>query len=160
MPEFLNAIEAWPLSETIRSSPWAFPLVEILHVIAIVFVVGSIARVDLRLLGLVWRNRPVTQVSAEMLPWTWSAFLVALITGVLLFLSSASRYVGIIYFDVKMVLIVLAGLNMVLFHFMTYRSVARWNADVLPPFPARAAAAVSLVLWLGVITTGRFIGFI
>lgn len=158
--EFFSWLEASSVGTAIRTSIWMFPAIECIHVLSIVFVVGSIARVDLRLLGIIWRDRPITQVSEELLPWTWTTFTVAVITGLLLFSSRAVRYLGIIYFDVKMVLIVLAGLNMLYFHFFTYRTVAEWDLHARPPLAARIAGGLSLILWMGVITSGRFIGFI
>jgi hypothetical protein len=157
---FFGWLENTAIGESIRTSVWLFPAIESIHVLAIVFVVGSIARVDLRLLGIIMRDRPITQVSDEFLPWTWSSFLVAVITGLLLFTSAAVRYVGIIYFDVKMILIALAGLNMLYFHFFVYKDVAQWDLHVRPPAMVRIAGALSLIFWIGVITTGRFIGFV
>ena len=156
----LDWIETLPVSEAIRTSVWLFPAIESIHVLAIVFVVGSIARVDLRLLGLISRDRPITQVSAELLPWTWTSFVVALITGLALFGAHAVRYTGIIFFDIKMVLLVLAGLNMFYFQLVTHRQVGQWDLHTVPPFSARLAGALSLIFWAGVITTGRFIGFV
>jgi hypothetical protein len=156
----LEWIEALPFAEAVRTSVWLFPALESVHVLAIVFVVGSIARVDLRLLGAIQRDRPITQVSAELLPWTWTSFAVALVTGLLLWAAHAVRYTGIIFFDIKMVLLVLAGLNMFYFQLVTHKNVAQWDIHVKPPFEARLAGALSLVFWIGVITTGRFIGFV
>lgn len=157
---FFEWVESWPLGEAMRSSVWMFPAIECIHVLALVFVVGSIARVDLRLLGVIWRDRPITQVSKELLPWTWTSFVVASITGLLLFTSAAVKYVGIVFFGIKMILLVMAGLNMLYFQFVTYRTVEQWDIHADPPTGAKVAAALSLIFWLGIITTGRFIGFV
>jgi hypothetical protein len=157
---FLQWINDLPLSEGIRSSFWMFPAVETIHVIAIVFVLGSITRLDLRLLGLVWRNRAVTEVSEEMLPWTWTSFVIAMIFGLLLWSSKPIEYFGIAFFDVKMILMVLAGINMVLFQFITFKDVAKWDRDPIPPPGARLAGGLSMAFWLGVVICGRFIGFV
>jgi len=156
----LNAIESTSLSEVIRASAIWFPVLETIHVLAVVFVLGSIARVDLRLLGIIDRKEPITKVSAEMLPWTWTGFLVAAITGGLLFTAHAIRYVDTIYFDVKMVLLVLIALNMVYFERVTYKTIGAWDKAERPPAKVRFAGAASLIMWLGVITTGRYIGFV
>ena len=137
-----------------------FPAIETIHVIAIVLVLGSITRLDMRLMGLVWQNRPVTEVADEMLPWTWTSFVVATVFGLLLWSSKPIEYFQIAFFDVKMLLILLAGLNMLLFQFVTFRTVAQWDRDPLPPPPARLAGALSMAFWLSVVICGRLIGFV
>jgi len=148
------------MSDEIRNSEWLFPAFETIHVIAIVFVVGSITRVDLRLMGLIQKNRPVTALSKEMLPYTWAGFAVATVFGFLLWSSKPLIYFGITYFNVKMVLIALAGINMLYFHFVTFRKVAEWDSAPLPPLDVRIAGAFSLAFWSGVVVCGRFIGFV
>lgn len=156
----LQWINDQPLADNIRGSYWMFPAIETIHVIAIVIVLGSITRLDMRLMGLVWRNRPVTEVSEEMLPWTWTSFVVATVFGLLLWSSKPIDYFQIAFFDVKMILILLAGVNMLLFQFVTFKTVAQWDRDPLPPPPARFAGALSMVFWLGVVICGRLIGFV
>ena len=157
--DVLAWIYALPVADHIRTSIWLFPAIESIHVLAILFVIGSISRVDLRLLGVIWRDRPITQVSDELLPWTWTSFVVAAAAGSFLFTSAAIKYSGNIFFDVKMVLIVLAGINMLVFQFVTYRTVDQWNMAASPPVAAKIAGALSLTLWIGVVACGRFIGF-
>jgi hypothetical protein len=152
-------IESTAFSETIRTSDWMFPDIEIVHVLGISFVVGSIAMLDLRLLGVIYRDRPVTHLAKEMLPWTWSGYVVAVMAGVLLFLSQPTKYYLNLPFDMKFVLMALAGANMAIFHHFTYRKVADWDLQLPPPPAARIAGALSLTLWLGVVTFGRWIGF-
>ena len=142
----------------VRESTWIFPTIETIHVLALVLVIGSILTVDLRLLGLANRARPVTQVTGQSLPLTWSAFGVAVISGSLLFASKAVTYYGDIPFRLKMVCLVLAGLNMLCFHGLTYRRVAQWD-HAAPPLGAKIAGAVSLLLWMVIVGAGRWIGF-
>lgn len=156
----LQWINELPLSQATRETEWLFPFLETIHVVAIVFVVGSITRLDLRLLGLVWRNRPVTEVSQEMLPWTWTSFVIATIFGLLLWSSKPIEYFQIAFFDLKMILIVLAGINMLLFQFTTFKDVAKWDRDPIPPAPARIAGGLSMAFWVAVVILGRFIGFV
>lgn len=156
----LAGIEAWPLSVAITESTWLFPTIETLHVLAIVLVVGSIFQLDLRLLGVSQRNRGVMQLADETLPWTWVAFVVAVITGVLMFISAATRYWGLTPFRVKMVLLLLAGLNMAIFHVTVYRAVHDWNHRLPTPVGARVAGTLSLTFWIGVVFFGRWIGFV
>jgi hypothetical protein len=136
-----------------------FPTIESAHVIAITTVIGSIAIVDLRLLGVTSHRKPVTELSTEVLPWTWAFFMVAAITGGLMFMSKAPAYFGNTPFRLKMVLLACAGLNMVAFHFLIYRSVHRWDRDVPTLRSAKIAGLLSLTFWIGVVAAGRWIGF-
>jgi hypothetical protein len=156
----LQQINDSDLAESIRGTFWLFPAVETIHVVAIVFVFGSITRLDLRLMGLVWRNRPVTEIADEMLPFTWTAFVIAAIFGLLLWSSQPLTYFGVAFFDVKMMLILLAGINMLYFQFVTFRNVAQWDRDPTPPKAVRWAGYLSMSLWIGVLVCGRFIGFV
>ena len=104
----LQALDNSSFAENARESLWMFPTMECIHVLAIVFVVGSITRLDMRLMGLIERHRSVTELSDQMLPYTWTAFIVATIFGVLLWSSKPITYLGMAFFDVKMVLMALA----------------------------------------------------
>lgn len=158
--EFCEWLEKTALGVDIAESAWLFPIFESVHVIAIALVVGSIAVVDLRLLGLASKDRSVSQLSAEMIPFTWSAFAVAALTGFLLFASNATGYLDNILFRIKLLLLVLAGLNMGLFHFMTYRSVAQWDQGSIIPAGAKLAGGLSLATWISIIVVGRWVGFL
>src|SRR5262245_42980852 len=160
MWDLLTWIDGTAMAETIRVSLWIFPALEIGHVAAIALVLGSIARVDLRLAGLASRNRSITEISREMLPWTWAGFVVATLFGLLLFVGQPVRYVEIAFFDAKIILILLAGLNMLLFEYVTRRGVGRWDRDPMPPVQVRIAGGLSLAFWVSVVICGRFIGFV
>ena len=153
-------LQATSMATAIRESTWLFPTIETLHVLALALVVGSIVMVDLRLLGLANRNRAVSSVLAEILPWTWAGFAVATTSGLLLFSSAAMRYSGNALFVLKMGLLLLAGVNMAVFHLMTQRSLAQWDAGAFTPASARASAAVSLSLWISIVALGRWVGFV
>ena len=156
---FSNALQTSSLGDYVASSPVAFPLLEAIHVLAIVTVFGTIAMMDLRLLGLTSANRAVTAVSNDSLGLTWGAFVVALITGSLLFTSKAGSYTVNPYFQWKMVLILLAGLNMAIFHAFIWKGVAAWDAGSPIPPAAKLAGALSLGFWVLVVFCGRVIGF-
>lgn len=153
-------LENTELGMFISVSDWAFPTIETIHVFFLVIVVGTVAIVDLRLLGVASRNRSVSKLSREVLPITWGAFLGALISGSLLFISNATHYFANGPFRFKMICMALAGLNMLIFHFMTYRDVQRWDDDVITPKAARIAGALSLIFWILVVAFGRWIGFV
>jgi hypothetical protein len=140
------------------SEDW-FPVVESAHVVCLATVAGTIFLVDTRLLGLTSRQLRFTYLSERLLPWTWGAFIGAAITGSLLFMANATTYIHNPPFLVKMVLLVLAGLNMFYFQFVTFRTVQSWDAGA-PARAARIGGGISLALWIGVIGFGRWIGFV
>ena len=162
MPLFTDLIsyfENSALADSIRENDLLFPFIESVHVLAICLVVGSILAVDLRLLGLASVDRPVSRVTGGILPLTWGAFVVALTSGGLLFISNATKYLGNGFFVAKMFLIGAAGLNMVMFYMIGARNLSRWENDARLPLPARLAGGVSILLWIAVVTCGRWIGF-
>ena len=136
-----------------------FPKVECVHVIAIAAVVGTIFLVDTRLIGLTSTKLSFLHISRRLLPWTWAGFILAVITGFMLFASNAVAYYGNGAFRLKLMLMILAAVNMLYFELVTFRTVGSWEADAKPPFAARLAGVLSMVLWCGVIMTGRWIGF-
>ena len=160
--ELLTTIEDWPISAALRGeipgTEWLFPIIETLHVMALTIVVGSIAMVDLRLLGITSRNSAVSRLSNEVLPWTWTAWAAAAMFGTLIFMAKANTYAGNLQFRLKFACMGLAAVNMLIFHFGAYRRVAHWDLGE-PPMSAKVAGALSLLLWVGVVFFGRWVGF-
>ena len=154
-----QAIAAMPLAQYIAGSSWAFPTLESVHVLAITTVIGSIAIMDLRLLGLASNGSRVTEVSHDTLRWTWGAFGLAAITGGLLFTSKAVDYTSNPFFDWKMVLIFLAGVNMAIFHVVSWPRVGSWDSSSAAPRAAKLAGALSLGLWIVAVFLAREVGF-
>jgi len=156
----LRSLEATSIATAIRENESLFPWVESFHVLAITLVIGSIAIVDLRLMGIASRERAAGRVASEVLRCTWAAFALAAITGALLFSSNAFNYAHNSYFQAKLAFLVLAGINMSIFHWFVGRDIDRWGIPPqATPLPARIAGAVSLVLWIGVVAFGRWVGF-
>jgi len=156
---FLNWLTSTPVAVAIRENDILFPWIEAVHVLAIVLVVGTISIVDLRLIGVASRNRAVTIVMRETLPYTWTCFVVAAITGTLLFSSNAPKYAHNFYLQAKMALLLLAACNMAVFHLVGTREIARWGAAAQTPVAAKAAGGISLLTWIAVVVCGRWIGF-
>ena len=154
-----QGLETSPVGDFVASSSWAFTAIEYAHVVAVVTVVGTGAIMDLRLLGWTSPMWAVTQVSTDTLRWTWGGFLAAVSTGTLLFMSKAHVYAIERYFLWKMILLAVAGVNMALFHVMTWRNVSRWDAGMATPRAAKIAGTLSLLCWVLIIFCGRFIGF-
>jgi hypothetical protein len=157
--QFLQSLQALPLSVFIHRTPWAFTTVEVIHVFAIAFMIGTIMIVDLRLLGFGSRKRAFTEFSRLLLPFTWVAFAIAVIAGAILFISRPMEYFGNPVFWTKMALIALAGINMAVFEFITVRGVRDWGLANTPPLAARLAGGISITCWLLVLFCGRLIGF-
>jgi hypothetical protein len=157
--EFCQWLYDTQLGVMVRESESLFPWAESVHVLAIAAVVGSISFVDLRLLALASRDRPVSALVREVLPITWIAFVVAVGSGVMLFASNALEYYNNPSFRIKIVLLMLAGMNMLVFHGLTYRGVGRWDSSPHTPLGAKIAGGTSLLLWIGVVAFGRWIGF-
>jgi hypothetical protein len=143
----------------IRESNNAFPIIETVHVLSISLLFGTIAVLDLRMLGLVLRPLPVTRVARNVLPLTWCGFVVSLVSGFLLFWAEAAKNYPNPAFRAKMLLLLLAGLNPLIFHTGVYRRVQQWEALELSPWRARSAAIASLTLWSGIIIAGRAIAY-
>jgi hypothetical protein len=147
------------VAHAIRGSLYAFPLIEATHVIAITLVFGTIAIVDLRLLGVASGHRPFTRLAPEILKWTWMAFALAVVTGGLMFVSNAVVYFHNLAFQLKMLFMLLAGVNMAIFQVLSEKSVHLWDDRPAAPPIGRLAAILSLSLWIAVICAGRVIGF-
>jgi hypothetical protein len=159
LQDLIAFVEHGTLAELVRENDLLFPFIESVHVLAICLVVGSIAVVDLRLLGFASVDRPVGRLMRSILPITVGAFGLAVAAGSLLFISHASKYLENRFFIAKITLIALAGVNMAVFHLIGARNLDQWENDALPPLFARVAGGLSLFLWVSVVACGRWIGF-
>ena len=159
MDSFLDAIFNSGLSSAIRNSLYDFPLLEAVHVIALTLVFGTIMIVDLRLLGLAGTERHYGRVSADVLKWTWAAFALAMLTGTLMFTANPKVYFHNIFFRAKFAVMLLAGVNMLVFELTAGKHGGDWGENPRGPVQGRVAAMLSLGLWLMVIILGRTVGF-
>ena len=155
----LASLEASSLAVAIRTTIVAFPLIESLHVIGITLVFGTILVIDLRLLGLAWTRRAFSVIADDVLRWTWVAFGMSAATGALMFITNAAAYYQNWYFRAKMLLLVLAGVNMVFFELTDRRKVLSWDRARSAPPAGRIVATLSLAIWIGVIFLGRWVAF-
>lgn len=142
-----------------RQSLWLFPAIETIHILAFAVLVGSVAIVDLRVLGFS-RTLAVTALARHALPWTVGAFVIAVPTGLLLFTAQASDLIANRAFVLKITLIMIAGANAAWFHLGPWRTVTSWDTGAAAPVPARASAALSLLIWIGVIVCGRMLAYV
>ncbi|MGH7304349.1 MAG: DUF6644 family protein [Candidatus Rokuibacteriota bacterium] len=151
-------LEATAAATAMRQSLWLYPIVEILHILGFVILVGSAAMFDLRLLGLS-RQLPVTGLERHLLPWARASVLLIVPTGGLMFIAHANEFADNPAFRLKLLLLVLAALNAAIFHLRPFRKVAEWDRGSPAPLAARFAAAFSLMLWTGVIACGRLLAY-
>ena len=155
----LSWLQETGLATRIRDSLILFPLLESVHVIGLALVFGTIAVIDLRLLGLASTQRSFQRIAADTFTWTWIAFALTAVTGLLMFITNATVYFHNSYFRAKIGLLVLAGLNVLVFELTARRTVHQWNHAPSAPPVGRTVAAASLVIWVAVIFAGRMIGF-
>jgi hypothetical protein len=160
MLSFCRWLEQTTVGAGVRESLWLFPAIETLHLLGMAALVGTIAAFDLRLLGWRMRRERVSELAGRLLPWSWAGFAVQVVTGAVLFMSEAVKVYTNPAFRVKMLLIFLAGMHALIFHGTVYRNVATWDDSEVLPAGAKVAGFVSIVLWVGIVAAGRFIGFV
>jgi len=156
---FCEWLDATAASTALHESMYMYPLVESTHVLTLMLFVGLAIVLDLRLLGLILRGVPVSQVAGRLLPWTIAGFVVMTLTGLLLFYAIPVRTYQSIFFRAKVIFLILAGVNVWYFHTRVYKRISEWDRDVITPRAARRAGLASLVLWAGVIVAGRMIAY-
>ena len=143
----------------IRESVWVFPIVEGTHLLGIALSVGMLCWFDLRLLGLVLRDEPVSKVWKQVMPVAFVGFALMFVTGVLLFWAEAFTAFHSVHFWIKMLLLLLAGVNALRFETTAHRNMAEWDLAPVPPLNARMTGAISLILWTAIIITGRTMAY-
>src|ERR1700693_4561204 len=153
-------LEQTAVGTSIRESLWLFPIIETIHIFGIILLVGATSILDLRLMGLTFRDEPVTKLAKRFLPWAWFGFIAQVVTGLLMFSSEAAKMYGNWAFQVKMLLILVAGLNAIVFHSLAYQSVGKWDNDPVAPLSARIAGTASILLWFGIVAMGRWIAYV
>ena len=157
--EVCQWLERTAVGSGVRESLWLFPAIETVHLFGMILLVGSTVAFDLRLLSFALRDQAVSKLGARLLPWAWAGFAVQVVTGLLLFASEATKCYGNPAFRIKMLLLVLAGMNAFVFQVVSFRDVAAWDCGSETPAGAKAAGILSMLLWLGIVAAGRWIGF-
>lgn len=155
---FLGWLETTALSQAMRFSLWLYPIVEIVHIVGIVTLVGAVAMFDLRVLGF-GRSLPVQALGRHLLRWSLAGLLLVVPAGLMMFSAHPHDFLNNRVFQIKLTLIAVAGINALLFHGGVYRSVARWNRDIAAPALAKGQAAASLAIWIAVISCGRLLAY-
>jgi hypothetical protein len=160
VPAFCGWLEQSPIGAAVRQSLWLFPAIETVHLLGMTVLVGTAAAFDLRLLGWALQRTRVADLAWRLLPWTWVGFGLQVVTGGLLFSSEAVKMYVNPAFRVKMLLIFLAGAQALIFQLVAGRNLAAWDERAAVPVMARIGGLISILLWIGVVAAGRWIGFI
>lgn len=157
--EWCQWLQHTPPATAISESDWLFPLIEGSHILALPLSVGMIVIFDLRLLGLVLQGERTSRVMTEVLRWAKIGFAVMFVTGGLLFMTQAGKAYGNGFFRAKMMFLLALGINAVVYQTMFYPKMAQWDVAGSAPLGARACAALSLIVWIGVIICGRTMAY-
>jgi len=152
----LTMLDTSAVAAAMRGSTWLYPLVEVVHIVGLAVLVGSVAMFDLRVLGF-GRAVAVQAAGNMLLPWSAMSLLAIVPAGLLLFSAHPHELAVNQVFQLKLLLIALAGLNALGFHLGVYRTAASWHASA--PALAQLHAIVSLGLWIAVISCGRFLAY-
>ena len=158
--DLLHWLQSTEVAMYISQSGWSFSALEMVHVTATTLIVGMIAIVDLRLIGLGPRGAAVSELYREVIPLAWAAFVVAAVSGVLLFTSQAVDYYVNTAVRLKFSLLALIAVNMLVFHYAIYPGVAKWDRYAAVPIAARLAGATSLAAWIMVVAAARWIAYL
>lgn len=154
-----NPIETLAIARAMREWLWLYPAVEIVHIVGFSILVGSIVMFDLRVLGLS-KQVSVRALSRHMLPWSLGALFLIVPTGLMMFSAHAEDFLGNRAFQVKMALLFTAGMNAAMFRTGPYQTVKSWDTNATAPALARLSVALSIVLWVGVISCGRLLAYL
>lgn len=159
MAGFLEWLGQTAWSVALLESIYAWAVLESAHVLSLALFVGTAVMMDLRLVGVAFRGVPASAFTGRLLPWTRVGFALMVATGLLLFYAAPLRYYHNLFFRVKLGLLLVAGLNVWLFHTRIHRSIGEWDDAFTPPRAARIAGIVSLVVWTGVVFSGRLVAY-
>jgi hypothetical protein len=158
LERFIAWLADTPWSVALHESLYMYSITESTHVMATMLFVGTIVIVDLRLLGISFRQTPVSQMLSKMLPWTVAGFVVLAITGAMLFYAIPVRTYHSLWFRIKCVLILIGAINIAIFTFKVERDKALWDTGPVPR-KSQIAAIISISVWTFVIVFGRLIAY-
>ena len=152
-------LESTLLATYIRESQYGFAVVVACHILGLTLSVGTLVWFDLRLLGVSMRSCRVSDVYRRLAPWLLTGFGIMFISGAMLFTAFATAAYGNLYFRIKLAVLLLAGVNALVYHFRAERTIARWDEAARPPLAARMAGLTSIIVWASVIVAGRMMSY-
>jgi hypothetical protein len=156
---FCQWLEITPGSIALHESIWCYPIIESVHVLTLCVFLGLAVMLDLRLLGITMLRTPASEAVGRLLPWIIAGFGIMVVTGVLLFYAIPVKTYLNVFFRVKVLFLLMAGVNTAVFELTISRSISEWDLDAVPPLRARLAGGLSLILWAGIVVAGRMIAY-
>jgi hypothetical protein len=157
--DFVQWLNETRFSMALREGDWSFAVIETVHILGLGFSVGTIVWVDLRLIGLAMRRERVTDVISGLEPWAMGGFVVMFLSGIMLLLAEPLKAYSRLAFRLKVVMLILAAMNVLVFHRGVYRTIAQWDEAEVLPWQAKVSGYLSLILWLGIIIAGRWTAY-
>jgi hypothetical protein len=142
-----EALEQMGWVKTLGSTGWMYSTVAVTHYLTMFWFIGSIAVVDLRVMGIAARGRGIRELAEQLFPWAWIGFTLAVISGFLMFATDAGDWAPDKVFHVKLTLIAVSAV----FAFIVQRGARRWAQDPAVPRAAKIIALISLLLWVATI---------
>lgn len=158
--EFVRWLNGTAWSRYLRESDYPFGIIESFHILALGLSVGIVVWLDLRLMGLVMRRHRVSDVVGQLEPLAKWGFLIMILSGSLLLLAEPLKCYTALSFRLKLVMLILAGLNVLFFHARVYRNVTDWDMAAKTPWSAKLVGLLSIVLWLSIIIAGRWTAYL
>lgn len=152
-------MEGLAIARAMREELWLYPSVEIVHIAGLAVLVGAVVMFDLRVLG-VSRNIPVRALARHLLPWSVAALLLIVPSGLAMFSAHAGDFLNNRAFQLKMALLVTAGMNAAWFHTGPYQTVKEWDVEAKAPVAARISVTLSILLWISIIACGRLLAYL
>ena len=157
---FTQWLQATGLFTYLRGSSYTYPVVLALHMVMIAFFGGLILMTDLRILGIAWTRYPIQEILEKTRTFKKHGLILMLILGFLLFGCKAEEYYYNAFFQMKVALLILVGINYLVFRGSVYNNGAELDRTPTAPGYAKLAAALSLFLWIAIACSGRGIGYI
>ena len=159
IPDILEWLESTFVAALIRESQYGFAAVVAVHILGLMLSVGTLLWVDLRLLGVSLRRLRVSEVYRGLAPWFLAGFAAMFVSGAMLFTAFATSAYANLYFRIKVIALLLAGLNALVFHVLTERASASWDEAPRPPAGVQIAGLTSIALWTTVVIAGRMMSY-
>ncbi len=158
MNEFIEWVSSTALSNWVIGNEWVWPMAETFHFFGLSLLLGGLLLIDMRMIG--WFRQINIAATHTLLPFVFIGFGINLITGVLFYFGDPERYTINIAFQIKMVLVLLAGLNALLYYWKLDRDMQHWPPYGDTPMLAKWVGGGSLILWFGVLIFGRLIPYL
>jgi len=152
-------LEASPIAVMVRESAYGFPIIVGLHILGITLSVGTLVWFDLRLLGVSMTRYRASLMYRRLTPWMFTGFGIMMISGLTLLAGFATAAYSNLYFRIKVLAMVLAAVNAIVYHRYTERRIKEWDDSPMPPAGARSAGLVSICVWATVIIAGRMMSY-